>query len=128
MKTTTEKDLAKIISYFFDHFGEDRDFMLGGDTIEHELLEQIVKTVLQKIFKSVDQKMIDTRFSHFPKDSFIHGGCMLRNPMAMATVFYFEDIDTGVISIVNPTQSSNTEMVRFSCHVAGQGGRMPSMN
>jgi len=65
---------------------------------------------------------MDVNLTHFPEEGFIHGGSIVSSPMAIVTVFYFEDIDTGIMGVLSPMNPDSTEMVRFSCQTIGGPG------
>ena len=96
---TTAKDFGKVWHYFFDHLGEDPDFLdLGYPTND-----RFLSAFLQEAGNQVFQKKViikDLKLILIPDQHFIHGAGWMEN--CLAGIIYFADIYTGIASISSP--------------------------
>jgi hypothetical protein len=117
MKVTTGTNFAAIYNYFFDHFGENPEFMRLGEPSEQPLLEQILTHMANTVYKT-QVSLVHSRFVHLPDQKFIHGSCLLKE--GVVTFFYFEDLDAGMAALASPGRSVETRLVRFSVKQMGK--------
>ena len=110
-KLITSQDLGEIWEYFWDHFGEDRHFMVLGRNTRHEFLEKVLKRVGRKIFGK-RARLTHVMFVRLSKQRFIHGTCRLNGKLS--SVMYFEDIRVGCVAVVTSDIKSETQLARFS--------------
>jgi hypothetical protein len=116
MKMTTGTDFTAIFHFFFEHFGENPEFMKLGKKIDHPLLAQILAHVARSVFAKVSTPT-RSEFVHLPDQHLIHGFCMFDD--VMASFFYFEDLDAGMVSLITP-RSARVQIVRFSMKQMGK--------
>lgn len=105
------KNFSEVWHYFFDHFGEDAEFIALGERIRDTFLEAVLDQVAQQIFgkKVPVHEMLLTRLA---EHQFIHGGCIINGKLA--NVVYFEDVQVGLFALIMSVQPSDTRMARFS--------------
>ena len=118
LKMATESDFSAIYNFFFEHFGENPEFLKFGDHIEHPILEQTLTHIARAIFKTDLPLTTHGRFIHLPDQHFVHGSCLFTG--IMAAFFYFEDIDAGMAAFLSMSFTGNTEMARFSIKQLGK--------
>ncbi len=105
------KDFSDVWNYFFDHFGEDSDFIALGERAEDSLLEAIIQEVGLQLFPN-RVVLSNLLLARLPEHQFIHGGLMING--RLANVIYFEDIHMGLMAVVTSLKPGETKMIRFS--------------
>jgi hypothetical protein len=110
------KNFGQVWEYFFDHFGEDLEFIAQGERARHPFLEAVLTQVGREMFgKPV--RLTNLLLTRLPEHQFFHGACSLDGKLA--NVMYFEDIQVGLIAVAASFAPSETKMARFT------GRRMP---
>lgn len=111
-KLIRSQDLGEIWEYFWDHFGEDQNFIVLGRSTRHEFLEKVLKQVARKMFGK-RARLTHVMFFRVPKQRFIHGTCRLDGKLS--SVMYFEDIRAGCVAVVTSDveSESETQLARF---------------
>lgn len=109
-KLSTSDRFDEVWNYFFDHFGEQPEFIGQGETTEHEHLKGMLELIGKQFFKK-ETPVTNLMLSHVPAYQFYHGACFING--TMMTVIYFEDIDMGMVAIAAFTET--TTFARFSC-------------
>jgi hypothetical protein len=110
-KLANATDFGDVWTYFFDHFGEDREFIDQGDRADHPFLEAIIAQIGEELFgcKVAVENLLLTRL---PDHDFYHGGFTFAG--RMGNVIYFDDVQTGLLAVLMAGGSSETKMVRFT--------------
>ncbi len=109
-----EEDFAAIWKFFFDHFGENPEFVaLGaqaGDAMRL-FLEPILESICKQL---VNREVMATQFilTEFPDQKFYHGPCL--TDVGIAVVFYFDDLKMGMFSLTPGLGSGLVHYGRFS--------------
>ena len=97
----TAENLAEPWEYFFDHFGESREFhALGKKAGKAPILRAMLDRVGHELFRD-DGKVGKLRLVSIPQEKFVHGSCNLGG--RMSTLFYFTDIKMGTVTVWDPT-------------------------
>jgi hypothetical protein len=124
-KIATAKEFNDVWHYFFDHFGENPEFMKLGEPTEHPFLEQVFIQVCARLFPShvVLTRMMFTRLA---EQHFIHGGLTING--RLASVMYFEDVQIGMMIVAAPHPGANNDYVRFSGRLMPPRNTKPSLN
>jgi hypothetical protein len=123
-KLMTAGEFLDVLNYFFDHFGENPDFIALGKPTLNAMLEMVIQhTGSQMMGKQV--RVSNLMLVRLPEQRFIHGGFMMDGNMG--NVFYFEDIQMGLMSVVTSIGSGETKMARLTVQSVPTGGR-PSRN
>jgi hypothetical protein len=112
MKMSTGKDFSEIYGYFFDHFGENNEFLTLGKEVSHPLLKMVITQLTSTIFKKKFNPPQHSKFIHLPDQRFLHGSCIF--PGVFAVFFYFEDLDSGMAALNRVPSSGRIEYARFS--------------
>jgi hypothetical protein len=99
-----------VVNYFFDHFGEDPEFIGLGEATRHPFLESVLAEVGRQMFGN-QVAIMDMMLTRLPDRHFIHGGGVLNG--RVATVLYFEDIAVGLVVVASST-SKETKLARFT--------------
>ncbi|MFN8494686.1 MAG: hypothetical protein U0350_44200 [Caldilineaceae bacterium] len=112
MKLVEEKELADVMNYFFDHFGESQEFIELSQPTRHEMLEAILAQTAGPLTGS-KTKVVMHNFMllHVPQQQFYHGAFLINGKLA--NVIYFDDIQMGCIAIAMGS-GGRTNFVRFS--------------
>ena len=118
LKMATDSDFSAIYNFFFEHFGENPEFLKFGEQIEHPLLEQTLTHIARAVFKTNLSLPRHAKFIHLPDQHFVHGSCLFTG--VLAAFFYFEDIDAGMAAFLSTSLTGNTEMARFSVKQLGK--------
>jgi hypothetical protein len=123
-KLVNAEEFHEVMTYFFDHFGDDPHLFEFGERVDHSLLEAILQAVGEQLFGhrvEVD-RLIMTRL---PEYQFVHGGGFLGGKIM--TVLYFEDINKGLLAVAWGGRTGETKFVRFT-GVTPPDPRKPSLN
>jgi hypothetical protein len=85
------------------------------------MLRQIAKEVFKR-----DVNLGEVLLTRLAEHQFIHGGCVLEG--GLTNVLYFEDVQTGVVSMIAPAFGGKTQFVRFSTRKVLHNRSKPSPN
>lgn len=113
-KMQLEEDFGVIWKFFFDHFGENPEFMaLGeraGETM-HFFLEPILEGICKQV---VNREVMVAQFilTEIRERNFYHGPCL--TDVGIAVVFYFDDLKMGMFSLTPALGSGLVHYGRFS--------------
>ena len=118
-------NFGDVMNYFFDHFGEDPDFIALGDRAEDAFLQAVFEEVGGQIFGG-KVRVTNVLLTRLPEQQFVHGGFLLNGQLG--NVFYFEDLQMGLMAVVVSVAPSETRMVRFSGRPVPTPSRQPSRN
>ena len=113
-KMQIEEDFGAIWKFFFDHFGENPEFMALGaraDETMHLFLEPILENICKQLVK---REVMAAQFilTELPDQKFYHGPCL--TDAGIAVVFYFEDLKMGMFSLTPGLGSELVHYGRFS--------------
>jgi hypothetical protein len=113
-KLATATNFAEVMVYFFDHFGEDPDFMGQGESGRVPFLETVLAEVGKQLYKDSGRTTlaIDFRLVRLPEQQFVHGAVTLGGKPA--NVIYFEDVHIGLMTVIWSLKPPETKYVRFS--------------
>jgi hypothetical protein len=105
------KEFSDVMNYFFDHFGEDPDFIALGERTESPFLVAVLEQVGEQMFgRSV--QLTNLLMTRLPEHQFIHGGFIING--RLANLIYFEDIHKGLMAVVASVSPGETKFVRFT--------------
>jgi hypothetical protein len=100
-----------VMNYFFDHFGEDPEFIALGEPTRNAFLEGVLAEVGLQMFGN-QVAVMDLLLTRVPGRHFIHGGGALNG--RMLTLLYFEDIAVGLVAVVAAAAPADTKLARFT--------------
>jgi hypothetical protein len=123
-KLLYDKDLLQIWGFFLDHLGADPDFMALGEPASHQFLEAVISQVSLQMFPQ-DGMVIMARLVRLANQQFIHGGVNVAG--RVGGVFYFEEIQVGLLAVSDHFPSDETKVARFSGQTVRRKGP-PSKN
>jgi hypothetical protein len=124
VKMHTSKNLAEVWEYFMDNFGESEEFMQLGERAGSPVLEAILSEIAKQLFAK-PVSLNNLMLVRLEEQSFVHGGCTLGNKMG--SLFYFEDIQVGLLTVLWSFTPSDTKLIRFSPRPVVRRGE-PSAN
>jgi hypothetical protein len=113
-KMQIEEDFGTIWKFFFDHFGENPEFMTLGSRAD-ETMRLFLEPILEGICKQlVNREVMAAQFilTELPDQKFYHGPCL--TDAGIAVVFYFEDLKMGMFSLTPGLGSGLVHYGRFS--------------
>jgi hypothetical protein len=96
-KLISGADFAEIMNYFFDHFAENHEFMKLGRVQHSNLVETITAQAAASALGKDTVVIREMRIVRLPRQKFCHGPCFIDGHIA--TLFFFEDIQTGMLAI-----------------------------
>ena len=113
-KVQAEEDFEAIWKFFFDHFGDNEEFMKLGaraDEDMHLFLEPILESICKQL---VNRDVMAAQFilTELPDQKFYHGPCL--TDAGVAVVFYFDDLKMGMFSLTPGLGSGLVHYGRFS--------------
>ncbi len=113
-KTQVEEDFGVIWKFFFDHFGENPEFMASGRHADQDMLS-FLEPILESICnQAVNREVMVAQFilTEVPDTKFYHGPCL--TDVGIAVVFYFDDVKMGMFSLTPSLGSGLVHYARFS--------------
>ena len=113
-KMQAEEEFGAIWKFFFDHFGENEEFMKLGARADEDMrlfLEPILESICKQV---VNRDVMVAQFilTGLPDQKFYHGPCL--TDAGVAVVFYFDDLKMGMFSLTPALGSSLVHYGRFS--------------
>ncbi len=109
---------ADVMDFFFDHCGENLDFMALGKRVKSPLLTAVIQRVGEELL-GTRVRVTGTAFILLKKQRFIHGTGHING--RMIAFFFFKDIDMGLLGCHIGDMS---KFVRFTSYTI-QGGEDP---
>ena len=105
------KDLTEPMDYFLQHVITDAEIVRASQPaasamLLHVILELVERHCGQEVF------VLAPFFLHAAAYQFWHGGCHLGG--YVTHLLYFDDVKTGMLSIVKPQDPTSVEYLRFS--------------
>lgn len=91
-----EKDFGKLLNFFFDHLGEDPEFIARGKPARHEVLELAIERAVKEMIGK-HAKIRQLLLVFVPEYRFYHGSFVVDGNIG--TVFYFDDIQIGLMNV-----------------------------
>jgi hypothetical protein len=125
VKLVTATDFFEVFNYFFDHFGENEDFMDRGVRKHNDYIQQVLVASAQQVLKTSKVVTHHPLMIYVKEQRFYHGAIWFNQ--ILANFFYFEDINAGLMALAQVTGSSETAVIRFSLDEIGKK-REPSRN
>jgi hypothetical protein len=110
-KLADATDFTDVWTYFFDHFGEDPEFINAGARGEHPFLASIIAQIGAELFGR-KVRVENLLLTHLPDHAFYHGGFTVAN--RLGNVIYFDDVQTGLLAVIMSPASNETKFVRFT--------------
>jgi hypothetical protein len=105
------------MNYFLDNFTADPAFFRAGSRTKNPTLKTTISNVAKEVFKE-DATITNLILMEIPKYKFFHGSCFIGGKFA--TVFFFADVDVGLLSVVKSFKTSETMFLRFSSIQVGR--------
>ena len=109
------KEFAEPFNYFFDHFGEQRDFMREGERTQNSLLDEILKRLGENLYGE-GAPYVPGILTEIKDYHFFHGNCFVAGRLGV--VIFFSDLDMGLLSIAEPGKGAL--MMRFTSYLVEQ--------
>lgn len=106
-----EENFNGTFGYFFDHLGENPDFLKLGKRAKNPDLKKIVQVIGKSV---LDKEVIVTKvlLKFLQKQRFYHGGCQINERAAI--LFFFREINMGMVAMLHSTIDFNMSFVRFT--------------
>ena len=109
-KLASAKQLSDIWDYFFDHFGEDPEFIALGKMRRVPLVRNILRTVAKQLFGK-EAELRTLQLTVLREQRFAHGTCYLAS--RLTSILYFGDLGMGSLAVTDP-KTGMTHFVRFT--------------
>jgi hypothetical protein len=110
-KLVQATEFNKVFHYFFDHFGENREFMALGEAYQSREFESLIGHIAGQLL-GTRVVLMQLLLIHLPKQQFVHGTAQING--RLASFFYFEDIKVGMMALLGPHPDAETKFTRFS--------------
>lgn len=105
------KDLTRPMEYFLQHVITDDAIVRASQPAASALLLQVSLELVERHCKQ-ELFVLAPFFLHAAAYRLWHGGCHLGG--YVTHVLYFDDVKTGMLSIVQPEDSTSVDYLRFS--------------
>lgn len=106
------KNFNEVFNYFYDHFGENKEFVHAGREVKYAELKQVLIKVGQLTIRNLNAKPSRFFIIRVKSHHFYHGGFHLDRKLV--NFIFFKDIDKGMITISSFPVSSEVLFGRFS--------------
>lgn len=106
------KDFREAFNYFFDHFGENDQFLDMGQEVEYSELKQVLAKVGQLTIANHNANPSMFLIIKLKKHNFYHGAYFLDS--RLVNFIFFKDIDKGMIAVASSPDSKRVLFARFS--------------
>jgi hypothetical protein len=107
----TSTDLTEPLDYFLQHVITDPEIVRASEPAASSLLLNVTVGLVER-HCGEELVVLAPFFLHAPAYQLWHGGCHLGD--YVTHLIYFDDVKTGLLSIVRPQDSANADYVRFS--------------
>jgi hypothetical protein len=118
----TSVDLTEPLDYFLQHVITDPEIVRLSEPAASSLLLNVTVGLVERHCGQA-LFVLAPFFLHAPAYQLWHGGCHLGD--YVTHLVYFDDVKTGLLSIVRPQDTGNADYVRFSV-VNRPAGRSPN--
>ena len=118
----TSVDLTEPLDYFLQHVITDPEIVRSSEPAASSLLLHVTVGLVER-HCGEELVVLAPFFLHAPAYQLWHGGCHLG--AYVTHLLYFDDVNTGLLSIVRPQDTGNADYVRFSV-VSRPVGRSPN--
>lgn len=107
-----DEDFSKTISYFFDNFGENLDFLRTSKKLNHPSLLELINAIIEGRFKQ-SLARDDCLFQRSPlAPELIHGMYRVENRTGM--FIFFGALNKGMLAIPRTLGSDMVDYMRFT--------------
>ena len=119
----TATNLSKPSAFFWEKLAKDSRFMAAGRIATNPRLQAIMERAATHVLGS-EQAAEMLLLLFIPAHKFWHGSCAFGNMLGQ--LIYFQDIDQGLLTILDTSRDSMTHYVRISVlEVDGMVGAVP---
>jgi hypothetical protein len=110
-KLVSSDNFSEVMHYFFDHFAENEAFLELGRLRHSSLIETIAH---EAAASALGEKVVihNMRLVRLAQQKFCHGPCFVNHHIA--TLFFFEDIQTGMMAIALSSASGQMLYARIT--------------
>ena len=107
----TSKDLTEPMDYFLQHVITDAEIVRASQPAASAILLHVILELVERHFGQ-EPFVLAPFFLHAAAYQLWHGGCHLGG--YVTHLLYFDDVKTGMLSIVKPQDPTSVEYLRFS--------------
>lgn len=107
----TATALGEVSDMFWNQVAGEPGFTSAGRPADNPRLKLMVERATSQVLER-SQRVGQTMFIHIREHGFWHGCCLVDGKLCQ--VFYFEDIDSGLLTLAAGLQSERTRFVRFT--------------
>jgi hypothetical protein len=105
-------------NYFLQHVITDPEIVRSSEPAASSLLLHVIVGLVER-HCGQELFVVAPFFLHVPAYQLWHGGCHLGS--YVTHLLYFDDVKTGLLSIVRPEDAGNADYVRFSVVQRSEG-------
>jgi hypothetical protein len=118
MRLISATDFYAVFNYFFDHFGENEEFIdksipRHNSKLQHVLIASVEPVLQQRTILARKVMMF-----YVPHEKFYHGAAIFNG--VLTNFFYFQEIDAGLIALSLDAMTGKTVIIRFSFQMVGE--------
>jgi hypothetical protein len=100
-----DQDYPEVMNYFMDHFGNNPEFVPLSKKTTFPLLADLMRIAAKRNFKCHVNRRRCVIFTYANDGNFFHGKCNA-DVSGLIVVFFFKDIDMGMMVYVDPARPS----------------------
>ncbi len=108
-----ESEFQKTFKYFFDNLADHRNFLEQGKKSKAPILKKAFAKIGKEVFGTPGQ-VTNLLCTYIKKYKMHHGPCLIDGKMS--TFFFFEDLDMGMIGIVQGNNLDDMSYIRFTSY------------
>jgi hypothetical protein len=102
-----------VMNYFIDHFGNDPTFLGMGEPVRDERIVLALGSVAAHLLRC-PSTAVETQLVRLPEHQMTHG--LLTLQRGIGVVFFFDDIERGLLGLNDAHDRTETIYVRFVVH------------
>jgi hypothetical protein len=118
IKLVSATEFSDVFNYFYDHLGENQDFMGTGVRRHNSYIQQVLVACAEEVLHTKNIVVRKPFMIYLAKQKFYHGA--IRFNETLSNFFYFEDINVGLLAISNIPSTGATAIIRFSLSEIGK--------
>lgn len=114
--TAKSKELSLPMNFFMDHIAEDPDFRKNNDIFQEnqDFYQAMIHSILPR-YCSTETTVKSMYLVKHRESTLVHGSALLSNK-TMMSIYFFEDINTGIAFV--PNFSGDSSIYRLTAFIS----------
>jgi|SRR5580704_8282443 hypothetical protein len=113
-------DFGDVYDYFMDHFGASLEIVKAGEPYHDAVFVAALERIGGAVAGDRSARLTQPFLLRIPEQGFIHGVFAIGD--RIGSVFYFEDIEKGLLGFGASDSEGPSELARFTLAAVPDGG------